>query len=597
MRSSTCIWAIALALVSGCGGSTGSSGSDATGADAIEDVVLDSSEEDGGGSEDCPAFCDDGLGCTDDSCVDGACVYTVTFGSCLIDESCFEHLELHPSDICLLCSVEVSTTSWSAVPQDLVCDDGDVCTLADQCADGLCVGTPKACDDGNFCTDDACEGIEEATCVHENNVEFCDDGDDCTVVDVCADGGCVGGESPCVDDDACTTELCSDGECSFPSMNCDDNNPCTQDSCNSVNGCFFEVMEGVDCEAGNLCLSGDFCAGTGECVEGVISVTCDIDPNQCTESQCVPSMGCADVFTDAPCDDGLSCTTNDVCIATLCLGLEQDACEPCSLPESFGIMQKATTLHFGNGGQPGEGMDLDGNPATCAPQPGCSGGIDNELGVIAALVNPNIDNALALGVLAPLIEMEGFNTEGDPFSLAVITGAQATGVFGTPSCDPQVEVCDYLVDLTSYGPDCGPTFLVDNAVVEGDKLTGGGPDSVLVMILPVGGKPAYLHLVGGRLEVTLSFGPDGELVGMDGLVAGSVPKQSLLNTVATVDPEYLLGGLPPGTDPADATAEIVALIDALLVEDIDLDLDGVPDAVSAGFRIKTIGGNVTGAVE
>jgi hypothetical protein len=84
---------------------------------------------------------------------------------------------------------------------------------------------------------------------------------------------------------------------------------------------------------------------------------------------------------------------------------------------------------------------------------------------------------------------------------------------------------------------------------------------------------------------------------MDGLVAGSVPKQSLLNTVATVDPEYLLGGLPPGTDPADATAEIVALIDALLVEDIDLDLDGVPDAVSAGFRIKTIGGNVTGAVE
>jgi hypothetical protein len=260
-------------------------------------------------------------------------------------------------------------------------------------------------------------------------------------------------------------------------------------------------------------------------------------------------------------------------------------------------LHKATTLHFGDGGQPGEGMDLDGNPATCSPSPGCSGGIDNELGTIAALVNPNIDNALADGVLAPLVEMQGFNTDGDPFSLAVIFGSQAPGVFGAPACDPQQQTCDYLVNLDSYGADCAPTFLVENVVVEGDQLVGGGPGTVLIMILPVGGKPSYLHLVGGRIEVTLSFGPEGELLGMDGLVAGSVPKQSLLNTVATVDPEYLLGGLPAGTDPADATAEIVALVDALVTEDIDLDLDGVPDAVSAGFRVKTIPGNVIGASE
>ena len=596
MRSSMWMCGVALTLVFGCGEDVASPGGGETGVDVGEDVIEDAEVEEDTAPE-CPAFCDDGLGCTDDSCVDGVCVFQPSEGSCVIEGACFEHLELHPTDICLVCDADVSTDGWSPVFQNLVCDDGDPCTLSDQCDNGACVGTPKPCDDGNPCTDDACEGFSEATCLHEDNTAFCDDGDDCTVVDVCADGTCVGGESPCVDDDECTTEFCDAGECTFAAVNCEDGNACTQDSCNSIEGCVHEVMEGIACEAGNLCLSGDFCAGTGECVEGVIPVTCEDDPNQCTATECVPSVGCADVFTDDFCDDGLACTTNDVCIATLCMGLDQSACEACTLPESFGVIHKATTLHFGDGGQPGEGMDLDGNPATCAPQPGCAGGIDNELGVIAGIVNPNIDNALADGVLAPLIEMDGFNTEGEPFSLAVIYGEQQQGPFGAPSCDPQQQICDYLVDMGSYGPDCVPTFLIDNAVVEGDKLTGGGPDSVLVMILPVGGKPAYLHLVGGRIEVSLSFGPNGELTGMDGLVAGSVPKQSLLNTVATVDPEYLLGGLPPGTDPEEATAEIVALIDALVVEDIDLDLNGIPDAVSAGFRVKTIAGNITGEVE
>jgi hypothetical protein len=70
------------------------------------------------------------------------------------------------------------------------CDDGDPCTLADACADGVCTGgAPRQCDDGNPCTDDACDpGVG---CVHPFNAGPCDDGDACTL-DRCTEGVCSG---------------------------------------------------------------------------------------------------------------------------------------------------------------------------------------------------------------------------------------------------------------------------------------------------------------------------------------------------------------------------------------------------------------------
>jgi hypothetical protein len=40
------------------------------------------------------------------------------------------------------------------------CDDGDLCTVDDICQGGLCAPTPLDCDDGNACTDDSCVGGE-----------------------------------------------------------------------------------------------------------------------------------------------------------------------------------------------------------------------------------------------------------------------------------------------------------------------------------------------------------------------------------------------------------------------------------------------------
>jgi hypothetical protein len=70
------------------------------------------------------------------------------------------------------------------------CDDGDACTMGDSCAAGACVsGGPLGCDDGNVCTNDACDS--GVGCVYTNNTDPCSDGVSCTT-DVCSGGTCVG---------------------------------------------------------------------------------------------------------------------------------------------------------------------------------------------------------------------------------------------------------------------------------------------------------------------------------------------------------------------------------------------------------------------
>jgi MYXO-CTERM domain-containing protein len=47
-----------------------------------------------------------------------------------------------------------------------------------------------SCDDANVCTDDTCD--PQSGCQHANNASACDDGDLCTSADQCAGGSCVG---------------------------------------------------------------------------------------------------------------------------------------------------------------------------------------------------------------------------------------------------------------------------------------------------------------------------------------------------------------------------------------------------------------------
>src|SRR5258706_273962 len=113
--------------------------------------------------------------------------------------------------------------------------------------------TNADCDDGNVCTNDACNLL--TGCLHTSNGNACSDLNACTSGDVCVDGACVGAP-----------------------VSCDDANGCTTDSCNTATGCVF-ANNSNPCSDGSACTVGDQCA-FGTCHAGTV-VNCN-DNNVCT---------------------------------------------------------------------------------------------------------------------------------------------------------------------------------------------------------------------------------------------------------------------------------------------------------------------------
>lgn len=64
------------------------------------------------------------------------------------------------------------------------CDDNDVCTGAESCAETVCIaGTPLVCDDGDACTVDACDPIDGCTAVAID--DCCSTDDECAIDELC----------------------------------------------------------------------------------------------------------------------------------------------------------------------------------------------------------------------------------------------------------------------------------------------------------------------------------------------------------------------------------------------------------------------------
>jgi hypothetical protein len=92
-------------------------------------------------------------------------------------------------------------------PDGSPCDDADFCTTNDVCTGGVCVGSAASCDDGNACTEDACDPA--TGCSHAFNEAPCDSGTPCSMNDVCAFGVCTPGvKATCDDGDNCTVDSC-----------------------------------------------------------------------------------------------------------------------------------------------------------------------------------------------------------------------------------------------------------------------------------------------------------------------------------------------------------------------------------------------------
>ncbi len=287
---------------------------------------------------------------------------------CQVNPATVIECDLPPGtdDTCAEAICDPDTGLCSVAPKNGggICDDEDLCTVNDICVDGECQGVAKDCNDGNACTNDACDDVLE--CQHDYNTSPCNDGNQCTIGDTCNGGVCLGGDPlPCNDNNDCTADSCSPAEgCVFTDLGCDcnsdqdcveldDGNPCNgvlvcnknfipyqcitdpgtvvtcqipigKDAacadavCNQdTGGCdVIAKNEGGPCNDQDVCTEGEVCAN-GACVGQGDSCA---DTNPCTDDYCDPVLGCQHDYNTDACNDGNACTIGDACQGGSCVG-------------------------------------------------------------------------------------------------------------------------------------------------------------------------------------------------------------------------------------------------------------------------------------
>ena len=250
--------------------------------------------------------CDDSNPCTSDTCdpVLG-CQHTAVSGSCTDNNACTvgdyclagacapgTPTDCDDSDPCTAdsCNTVTGSCEYTTAGTDgISCDDGDACTIDDECASGVCGGSPLTCDDSNVCTDDSCD--PPTGCVFVPNQDSCDAGNACFENDYCEAGTCEQG----------TYVDCGDT-----------GNPCTTKECDSVTGCSGPVNLPADVPCSDALLGCELhsCDGSGACIDrGDVSDAAPClpegDPLPCKAFEC--QSGACVLAANAP--DGIACST------------------------------------------------------------------------------------------------------------------------------------------------------------------------------------------------------------------------------------------------------------------------------------------------
>ncbi len=341
-----------------------------------------------------PPDCDDGIGCTVDSCDEGGDTCVNAPNAALCDngqfcdgvESCDPVLDCQPGasppiDDGVACTDDSCDEVNDVIvnqPNNVHCDNNLFCDGAETCHPTLdCQsGTVINCDDAVACTDDSCNETTDS-CDNTVNHANCDNGAFCDGLETCDSvADCQAGTAPdCNDGVACTIDscdevndvcvqtpddaLCDNGQFCDGSETCDSINDCqagtpvsvddgvscTDDSCDETNDVVVNIPNDANCDNGQFCDGAETCDPVGDCQSGILSCddadactidTCDEGNDTCVNS---PIGGCTSCSTAAECDDSIACTT-DTCSAGVCVhtpvdnvcdnGLFCDGAETCS---------------------------------------------------------------------------------------------------------------------------------------------------------------------------------------------------------------------------------------------------------------------------
>jgi len=280
------------------------------------------------------------------------------------------------------------------------------------------------------------------------------------------------------------------------------------------------------------------------------------------------------------CEGQQLCGSDDQC---------HDPCKPASWAPA---VQKVITLDVGQGGRPGEALDVDGDPETCAPADDCQDGLDNGMTSLINQINSYINvgeelaKALDEGDLVWLLEMPGCKTDGGTFEISIL--------FGSPkdpkeTCDFQAATCSFLVSPTSYdSATCQPHNILENAKALDSKLTAGGKDSTLAFDLSLAEDGASLHLPLRMVQLVADTGAAGDcndFMLTNGIIGGAIVKAEM---IAAVD-------LLPDDNELPVSKDMIKnMLEMLVKPDLDLDDDGTLDSVSIGLKFSSMPGEIAG---
>lgn len=192
-------------------------------------------------------------------------------------------------------------------------EDGNACNgtlycdkLASPPACKINPTTPVVCpvDNDTECSTNTCE-VKTGKCAMMHKAEFapCEDGDKCTVGDVCTKGTCDKG-----------TDLCSckaDADCIDDGDICNGVPYCDKGA--SPAKCATNPTTVVSCPSATGCLQQKCAAKTGKCGSVDGATACD-DANSCTLDSCGKDGVCAHKAGA----DGAACTQTSVCVAGAC---------------------------------------------------------------------------------------------------------------------------------------------------------------------------------------------------------------------------------------------------------------------------------------
>ncbi|MDP3275542.1 MAG: putative metal-binding motif-containing protein [Deltaproteobacteria bacterium] len=310
----------------------------------------------------CPLGCNDGVGCTEDSCneMTGTCVFTANSAMCRAGE---------------VCNPAMGGCVMQGCRNDNECDDRNACNGAETCASGMCRGgTPLSCDDGDACN--GAETCDPAAGCRAGSPLRCDDGLFCNGTETCERArGCVPGTAPTCDDRvACTTDRCNETTRACEAAPNPALCPAGQVCNPAMGGC---VMQGCrndgECDDRNVCNGVERC-NMGTCLAGTAMV-CD-DRNACNGVEsCDPTRGCRP-GTALMCDDGQFCNGVETCRAEIgCVGAAAPTCNDSSACTNDLCV---STANMGRGACANTPIDADGDgfPAARVMGMACAVGTD-----------------------------------------------------------------------------------------------------------------------------------------------------------------------------------------------------------------------------